>query len=320
MHPKTREEMDALERYGGEILFTPGDIVLSSSAIIETTPPNLAMEKLLALMQVGRASLSTTCATALTKLQGRQGPRRRRHHRRFLHLLHAHRRHHQDADVQREASSGRWISSAAPASWPSTCERPARRCVFSTVLGDDALKDFVLKDLRSQRHRVPRGHRSARARRRRRTSSSPTATGCSRWTSSTIARSPNRSSMHFKRELAGQQGRTSSSSAISGTAFSTSVTIPQLTAAVPAGAAARGRQPGRQPLGQHPRVPGFRSDHAERTRGPLRPGRSGFDDPPAGARALQAGRLQAAHPEAGRTRHDHLSRSQLRSALVLHGR
>src|SRR5882672_7135568 len=47
IHPKTREEMTAIESYGGEILFTPGDLVLSSSAIIETTPPNLAIEKLL---------------------------------------------------------------------------------------------------------------------------------------------------------------------------------------------------------------------------------------------------------------------------------
>src|SRR5437762_12952337 len=51
IHPKTQEEIAVLESYGGQILFTPGDLVLSSSAIIETTPPNLAMEKLLALLQ-----------------------------------------------------------------------------------------------------------------------------------------------------------------------------------------------------------------------------------------------------------------------------
>lgn len=48
--PRTREEMAALESYGGEIVFTPGDIVYSSSKLIETQPPNLAMEKLLSLM------------------------------------------------------------------------------------------------------------------------------------------------------------------------------------------------------------------------------------------------------------------------------
>ena len=46
IHPRTREEMAVIESYGGELLFTPGDLVLSSSSIIETTPPNLATEKL----------------------------------------------------------------------------------------------------------------------------------------------------------------------------------------------------------------------------------------------------------------------------------
>jgi rfaE bifunctional protein kinase chain/domain len=50
MHPKTREEFDALASYGGEILFTPGDIVYSSSHIIENEPPNLAADKLHMLM------------------------------------------------------------------------------------------------------------------------------------------------------------------------------------------------------------------------------------------------------------------------------
>ncbi len=51
VHPKTQEEIAVLESYGGQMLFTPGDLVLSSSAIIETTPPNLAVDKLLALLQ-----------------------------------------------------------------------------------------------------------------------------------------------------------------------------------------------------------------------------------------------------------------------------
>src|ERR1700730_7111164 len=50
IHPKTLEEKEVVEGYGGELLFTPGDIVYSSSAIIETTPPNLAHHKLGSLM------------------------------------------------------------------------------------------------------------------------------------------------------------------------------------------------------------------------------------------------------------------------------
>ena len=50
IHPKTQEEKEIVESYGGELLFTPGDIVYSSSAIIETSPPNLAHHKLGSLM------------------------------------------------------------------------------------------------------------------------------------------------------------------------------------------------------------------------------------------------------------------------------
>jgi rfaE bifunctional protein kinase chain/domain len=50
IHPKTLEEKDVVESYGGELLFTPGDIVYSSSAIIESSRPNLADAKLAYLM------------------------------------------------------------------------------------------------------------------------------------------------------------------------------------------------------------------------------------------------------------------------------
>lgn len=49
--PKTREEMDTLDSFGGEMIFTPGDIVYSSSAIIESTPPKIGHSKLKILME-----------------------------------------------------------------------------------------------------------------------------------------------------------------------------------------------------------------------------------------------------------------------------
>ena len=49
--PRTQEEIDTLESYGGEIVFTPGDVVYSSSRLIESSPPKLGVEKLLALME-----------------------------------------------------------------------------------------------------------------------------------------------------------------------------------------------------------------------------------------------------------------------------
>jgi len=51
IQPKTQQEIDILDSYGGEMIFTPGDVVYSSSALIELAPPSIAVEKLLTLMQ-----------------------------------------------------------------------------------------------------------------------------------------------------------------------------------------------------------------------------------------------------------------------------
>lgn len=48
--PKTQAETEAVKSYGGEILFTPGDVIYSSSALIEASPPNLSIEALLTTM------------------------------------------------------------------------------------------------------------------------------------------------------------------------------------------------------------------------------------------------------------------------------
>jgi rfaE bifunctional protein kinase chain/domain len=50
IHPKTREEIAVLDSYGGEVIFTPGDIVYSSSALIDLAPPRISVEKLMTLM------------------------------------------------------------------------------------------------------------------------------------------------------------------------------------------------------------------------------------------------------------------------------
>ena len=49
--PRTREEMDTLEAYGGEVVFTPGDVVYSSSKLIELQAPRIGLEKLMSLME-----------------------------------------------------------------------------------------------------------------------------------------------------------------------------------------------------------------------------------------------------------------------------
>ena len=51
VHPKTAEEIAVLNSYGGEVIFTPGDVVFSSSAFIEQALPDLSIEKLEVLME-----------------------------------------------------------------------------------------------------------------------------------------------------------------------------------------------------------------------------------------------------------------------------
>lgn len=69
LHPKTAEEKAAVESYGGEVIFTPGDIVYSSSAIIESGPPDIAVEKLINLLHGEKRSFDDLKA-ALKAVQG----------------------------------------------------------------------------------------------------------------------------------------------------------------------------------------------------------------------------------------------------------
>lgn len=47
---KTSEEVEVVGSYGGEVIFTPGDIVFSSSALINAAPPQIRVEKLMSLL------------------------------------------------------------------------------------------------------------------------------------------------------------------------------------------------------------------------------------------------------------------------------
>lgn len=145
VHPKTREELNVLESYGGEIIFTPGDIVYSSSALIELDPPELATDKLLILMKSEGVSFSDIRDT-LDKMQGIK-----------IHVV-------GDTIVDSytyctmigggtktptfSVKYENQIDYAGGAAVVAKHLRKAGANVrFSTVLGNDELKDFVLKDL-----------------------------------------------------------------------------------------------------------------------------------------------------------------------------
>ena len=145
LHPKTREEVEALESYGGEILFTPGDIVYSSSHIIEAEPPNLAADKLHVLMAAEHVSFGDLHRTLESFSQVR------------VHVV-------GDTIVD---SYTYCTLIGGPTKTPTFSlkfdsqvdfvggagivakhmKRAGAAVTFTTVLGDDALRDFVLKDL-----------------------------------------------------------------------------------------------------------------------------------------------------------------------------
>ena len=51
VNPKTLEEKDAVESYGGKMIFSPGDYVMSSTKIIQDRTMNLSSEKAKLLME-----------------------------------------------------------------------------------------------------------------------------------------------------------------------------------------------------------------------------------------------------------------------------
>jgi rfaE bifunctional protein kinase chain/domain/rfaE bifunctional protein nucleotidyltransferase chain/domain len=147
IHPKTQEEIAALESYGGEVVFTPGDLIMSSSAIINMTPPNLAVDKLLALLQ----SEGLGFADLRAALKGLRGVR--------VHVI-------GDTIVDGYTYCTLIGGTAKTPTFSVKFEREedfsggaavvakhmraaGAEVVFSTVLGNDTLKDFVVNDLKA---------------------------------------------------------------------------------------------------------------------------------------------------------------------------
>jgi rfaE bifunctional protein kinase chain/domain/rfaE bifunctional protein nucleotidyltransferase chain/domain len=147
LHPKTREEVAALESYGGEVIFTPGDIVYSSSRIIESEPPDLATDKLNMLMEAEGLTFDGLRETLL-KFKGVG-----------VHVI-------GDTIVDSytyctliggntktptlSLKYERQVDFVGGAGIVAKHLKMAGADVkFTTMLGDDAMKDYVLKDLRA---------------------------------------------------------------------------------------------------------------------------------------------------------------------------
>ena len=147
VHPETQKEQKVLNSYGGEFLFTPGDIVYSSSALIESAPPNISVEKLLALMEAENVTFEDLRGV----LDGFGGVR--------VHVV-------GDTIVDSYTVCSMIGGQTKTPTISVRFEEQTDFCgaaavvakhlkvagadvTFSTVLGDDAYKSFVLDDLKT---------------------------------------------------------------------------------------------------------------------------------------------------------------------------
>lgn len=145
VNPKTQEEMQVLDTYGGELIFTPGDIVYSSSALIELAPPKIATEKLITLMEAEGIGFNDLYA-ALDQLKGIK-----------VHvvgdtIVDSYTHCSMIGGVTKTPTMSVLFQkkidyTGGAAIVAKHLKAAGAEAAFSTLLGNDALKDFVLDDL-----------------------------------------------------------------------------------------------------------------------------------------------------------------------------
>jgi rfaE bifunctional protein nucleotidyltransferase chain/domain len=147
LSPDTAEEAEVVEAYGGEILFTPGDVVYSSSALIKLAPPSVKLETLQILMEREQITFDHL-HEVLDQLRGK----------------HVHVVGDTIIDTYTHCAmiGGQTKTPTISVLYQQRTDyvggagivakhlvAAGAKVSFSTVLGNDSLKDFALEDLRS---------------------------------------------------------------------------------------------------------------------------------------------------------------------------
>src|SRR6266850_819483 len=144
---KTAEEVAVIQSYGGELIFTPGDVVYSSSALIRQDQPDVRHANLHILMERNNIDFDMLRRT-LDEMRGRR-----------VHVV-------GDTIVDSYTYCGMIGGQTKTPTMSVAFERKAdfvggagivakhliaagAEVAFSTVLGNDPLKDFVVDDLRA---------------------------------------------------------------------------------------------------------------------------------------------------------------------------
>jgi rfaE bifunctional protein kinase chain/domain/rfaE bifunctional protein nucleotidyltransferase chain/domain len=146
INPRTQEEIETIKNYGGEILFTPGDVVYSSSSFIDSAPPNISREKLLALMGGEGISLEDLRAvvTSLGEIKVNLVGDTIIDSYVYCTLIGSGTSKTPTISVRHDRETNFIGGAAVVAKHLAKAGATVR---FSTVLGDDPLAKFVLNDL-----------------------------------------------------------------------------------------------------------------------------------------------------------------------------
>jgi len=143
--PKTHEEMNLVQSYGGEMIFTPGDLVYSSSNLINLAPPSIKYDKLATLLTSEGIGFNDVRET-LANLAGKR-----------VHVIGD---TIVDSFTETSVIGGQTKTPTISVRYDNRRDYVGGAAIvakhlraagaevqFSTVLGDDDLKDFVLADL-----------------------------------------------------------------------------------------------------------------------------------------------------------------------------
>ncbi|MBU1012575.1 MAG: adenylyltransferase/cytidyltransferase family protein [Bacteroidetes bacterium] len=144
--PSTQEEANVVNEYGGEMVFTPGDVVYSSSTFINLSRPKIHIEKLLSLMNVENISFDDLRHT-LSSLKGLKvhvvGDTIVDTYTRTVLI---------GGQTKTPTFSVRYIGKddyiGGAGIVAQHLQAAGADVVFSTVLGNDQLKDFVIAGLK----------------------------------------------------------------------------------------------------------------------------------------------------------------------------
>lgn len=145
--PSTQEEADIVIGYGGEMIFTPGDVLYSSSKFINLSRPKIRIDKLLSLMDMEGLSF-TDLRVVLTKLKSVR-----------IHVVGD---TIVDSYTRTNLIGGQTKTPTISVHYQNRedyiggagivaqhLRAAGAEVTFSTVLGDDPLKEFVINGLNS---------------------------------------------------------------------------------------------------------------------------------------------------------------------------